>query len=336
MSFPSPVGGVPLQSDLAPSILFAVLYGLLAPLVFYRLYDRRSRTLLLLGTMIFAIERIVIFSLRAVQSRDVERRLNGGLAIYMQVSFNTGFIGIASDLVNIIRCLLVNPTYGLERFPESPAASTKECYLAPPEEGEEDHARERFWARRFAEFTGLAFLSAVVPGIVANSSYDKTFNDPSRAQRTYTLRYASSGVALFLTIVLVLAAAWSKCMQKRAGKRGFVVISLLSFLVGIIACYRLSVMHNTTTALDSTAPGSLNTPGAKAAFYVLHVLPEWLVSAILLGCNVRKTFGTGMFGDWRGHDETPKEKASREKSEARRAERKQRKLQLEGREKGPV
>lgn len=57
VNFPAPVGGLPLASDLAPSILFAVLYALLLPLTVYRIFDRRSRTVLLIGTEIFAIER---------------------------------------------------------------------------------------------------------------------------------------------------------------------------------------------------------------------------------------------------------------------------------------
>ena len=59
--FPTPVGGTALPVDFAPSILFAALYGILSSLVFFRLLDRRSRTLLLIGTAIFSIERFAVF-----------------------------------------------------------------------------------------------------------------------------------------------------------------------------------------------------------------------------------------------------------------------------------
>lgn len=59
MTFPSPVGGVPFPEDYAPSILFAVLYALLVPLMFYRMLHKRSRNLLLVGSVVFAIERYV-------------------------------------------------------------------------------------------------------------------------------------------------------------------------------------------------------------------------------------------------------------------------------------
>jgi len=55
--FPAPVGGFVIASDFAPSIVFAVLYALLLPLIFWRVYNRRSRAFPLLGTLIFGVER---------------------------------------------------------------------------------------------------------------------------------------------------------------------------------------------------------------------------------------------------------------------------------------
>lgn len=48
-----------------------------------------------------------------------------------------------------------------------------------------------------------------------------------------------------------------------------------------------------------SAPSPLNTPKRP--------LPEWLASLILLENNIRKSFGTGLIGDWRPWDETEKE-----------------------------
>ena len=86
-----------------------------------------------------------------------------------------------------------------------------------------------------------------------------------------------------------------------------------------------------TTSLS--APSPLNTPVSKAAFYVFHVLPEWLASVIIFVDNIRKTFGTGLLGDWRLWDETEKERVKRlaraAKREAKReAKRKEKKMQL--------
>jgi hypothetical protein len=55
--FPSPIGGVAFPSDFAPSIIFAVMYGLLLPLMGYRIFNKKSRNLMLGGSLTFGIER---------------------------------------------------------------------------------------------------------------------------------------------------------------------------------------------------------------------------------------------------------------------------------------
>ncbi|EAU91147.2 hypothetical protein CC1G_03315 [Coprinopsis cinerea okayama7 len=331
VEFPSPIGGAALPEDFAPSVLFAVLYGLLVPLVVYRLYDRRSRTTLLIGTIIFAVERIAIFALRANQARNEKKRLSGGMANYMQLSFGSGYITIASDLISLLRCLLINASYGYERYPESSAAATKGCHIPPPQEGDPDYPRQRFWARRFTGFAGFAFLAATVPGIIAHSTYKKGFTSERHAQRTFVYRYVSAAVGLFLmNAVILLVAAWSWWKQPRVAKRGLLMLCVIATLTGTVAVYRMAVMNNYTVALDSTAPGSQNSKGSKVAFYMLHVAPEWLANAILLCINVRKIFGTGFSGDWRWRDETPKEKEAREKRAAKRAARRREREEKDG------
>ena len=82
-----------------------------------------------------------------------------------------------------------------------------------------------------------------------------------------------------------------------------------------------------TTSLS--APSPLNTPSSKAIFYIFHVLPEWLATLILFGNNIRKTFGTGLLGDWRLWDETEKERVKRLARMAKReAKRKEKRMQL--------
>lgn len=61
VEFPSPVGGVPFPADFAPSVVFAVLYSCLIPLLAYRVLDAKSRNTLVVGTAVFVIERCVLF-----------------------------------------------------------------------------------------------------------------------------------------------------------------------------------------------------------------------------------------------------------------------------------
>lgn len=57
VNFPTPMGGTALPADFAPSIVFAILYGLMVPLLVYRLFERRSRTILIIGSFTFSVER---------------------------------------------------------------------------------------------------------------------------------------------------------------------------------------------------------------------------------------------------------------------------------------
>ena len=45
------------------------------------------------------------------------------------------------------------------------------------------------------------------------------------------------------------------------------------------------------------APGSLNSAGSKASFYVLHVVPEFLAAVTLMSLDTRHMFATGTWGD---------------------------------------
>lgn len=106
----------------------------------------------------------------------------------MQVSFGMGFIGIASDLANLLRCLLVNPTYGSAMYFQSPAAATKGYAVEPPPEGMPDQPILRKNLRSCTGLLGLAFLASTVPGIIANSNYSDVLNNQANADKTARLR----------------------------------------------------------------------------------------------------------------------------------------------------
>lgn len=89
--------------------------------------------------------------------------------------------------------------------------------------------------------------------------------------------------------------------------------------------YRLTVMRLRTDSLE--VPGPLSTAWAKTAFYVFHVVPEWLFILTIFSVNTRRIFGTGPLGDFRGKDETEKQKQKREAKEERQ---RQKRMQRDG------
>ncbi|KAF6763156.1 hypothetical protein DFP72DRAFT_525527 [Ephemerocybe angulata] len=309
--FPVPVGGVPLPSEFGACIVFAIAYGLLVPFVVYRVFDRRSRTVVILGIILQILNSTVQFSMRAAAIHRESLRASSGFLKYTQISFGMGFVTIANDLVNLLRCVQVNPTYGYGpggRYDESPASQTKDVMLEPPSEGDADHPRARRVVRRFALLMTLTVLASNITGSIAASRYaEQIFTDQARADSVFDLRYASAGVALLAMILLASAASWSLLRQPRACRVAVYRLFAVCFALSIIAIYRLAVMHIETPSLDPSLPGTLNSPAGKALFYLLHVLPEWVAAAILIVPNTRKAFGTGIIGDYRGWDDSPAE-----------------------------
>ena len=127
-----------------------------------------------------------------MQAHSESKRYSNGLVTYMQTSFGLGFLTVANSLVNLLRCLLVNATYGPERYPESAAASSKGGLLLPPPEGTPDLPRVRFWARRFTDLMNIAFIVATIPGVSANSHYSDIFDDQEKADETAKKRFVYS------------------------------------------------------------------------------------------------------------------------------------------------
>ena len=107
-----------------------------------------------------------------------------------------GFIGISSDVVNIARCLLVNATYGPEKYFQSPAAATKGGLVPPPTARTPDHPRARSWYRWVSTFLGLAYWGAIAPEIVANWNYSNVFDSQATADST-----ARARLVVFIIIV---------------------------------------------------------------------------------------------------------------------------------------
>ncbi|KAI0645174.1 hypothetical protein C8Q79DRAFT_756659 [Trametes meyenii] len=326
--FPVPVGGAPFDVDFIPSILFAVLYGLLVPLVFYRLARRRSRTLVLLGTSIMAIEHVVAFSLRANSAHKAGPRQSAALQAYLQTSLGGGFITLGQDITALLRALLVNATFAAPSSGRdvSPGGSTVALSAIRPQGGidmfvdpqdasaakpappallsrfalggwQEDQPRRRLWIRRVFGTAFVLFLVAITLGIVVSVDYKQAIRTGAHATLVQQLRYASAALAYLLIHGLTLAALYGALCIPRVRRGPALLIVLVSLLLTVVALYRLIIMHHSTTSLLSMVHGSQNTHGEKVVFYVLHVAPEWLAVALLLSVDARSKFKTGLLGD---------------------------------------
>ncbi|KAI0669624.1 hypothetical protein C8Q78DRAFT_189491 [Trametes maxima] len=330
--FPTPVGGAPISVDFAPSILFSALYGLLFPLAVYRAVRRDSRNTVLIGTLVFATEHIVLYALRAHVAHSASARGSEGLETYFQTTLSAGFISIGQDISVLLRALLVSSTFTTPSAPavtrEPPAAtssrppggaemeasdrdgttrsiqegdSTK--HLFPPSaitvsETREDQPALRLQIRNICGVVAILFLVTVILSIVAGVDYNQALKSGAHAELSRQLMYASTGLAVGLLIMVACGASYAVMALPRVPKGPAMYPAAICILLTVVGIYRLSVLHNTTTSLLSTGPGSFSSPGAKATFYVFHAAPEWIAAALVLSVNVRKVYKTGMFGDF--------------------------------------
>lgn len=78
-----------------------------------------------------------------------------------------------------------------------------------------------------------------------------------------------------------------------------------------VPIYRLCVLHiRTGNVFDPISPS------ARAAFYIVHLLPEWLCVCVLLGTNVRSRFNTGRWGDYALTDRSRNKRLAREQKDS--------------------
>ncbi|KAF8699608.1 hypothetical protein RHS03_07015, partial [Rhizoctonia solani] len=271
-----PVGGIPVSADLAPSIVFAVLYAILLPNIVYNFFFRKPRAwnMIQTSTVLFAVERIAWCIIRAIQAAYPEKRMLNGLTRYAQATVGLGFIGISSDAVRLLRTILVNTT-----LPENGASK--------------DRRTARRCYRYFCYIFELAFLASSVPGLVASNAYNSARFDQPKADRNLRLLNASAGVVLafqLVTILVSLLAAWK---VKEIDRMRCFELAALTALIIPVPIYRLCVLGIRTINVFEAL-----SPSARAVFYIVHLAPEWLCVGILLSTNVRSRFRTGKWGDY--------------------------------------
>lgn len=265
--FPAPVGGVPDELDFAPSIVFAILYALMVPIAIWRVAHPRSRSIVLLGTSIFSIERLISFSLRARAATDAGFRASVGIETYFQTSYSGGFIAIGQDLVNLLRALLVASTLGgdmVARHKLTPPHVRKAHKLT----GSELELAPRATGKTGGE--GVYAMEVEV-GVGADTERDAAsatsttartggpeFADQTKLRQTIR-KWLGVASLLFLTAVIVSAVGGGNYKNAVKGHDGALVRSLwyVSTALGIgllvaaavtalFACYKLPRVPRTS------------------------------------------------------------------------------------------
>jgi len=260
-------------------------------------------------------------------AQNQESRSYVHLLIYLQTTYASGYITMGISLIALLRCLLsnlakrddhgldsgrnrsdvrleVNDAMGdLEDIPETaPNAiagievgkqqATTSVYPAKLE-GLMVHASRRIVA--ISLIVSLQLYLAMGLGIASGSLYTSLPSTNSLGS-IQPLRYASAALALGLLQVTAIAALAAWKANPHIPRTPVLFISGSACLLSIPAIYQLATTHFETSALQSTASGSLSSAGAKAAFYVFQSVPEFMFVVIVMSVNVREMFHTGPFG----------------------------------------
>ncbi|KAI0081886.1 hypothetical protein K474DRAFT_1671445 [Panus rudis PR-1116 ss-1] len=313
-TFPSPIGGAPSHQDFAPSVLFSVLYGLLFPIMIYRLVRSSSRTFVLIKTKYFVIERTVILALRAAMSPYGRLPAVKLLINYTQTTLNVGHVALAANLVLLLRSLLVQATANPARsssIETHDPGSISMVSLKPSDVRVEivevtaawsvHRQKERFWYRRITGFILLGCLTAFLLGVISGFIYWNATIDEGQAQLEQRLRYTAACVTLLLLLVIQGLAIYGAVMVQNIIKSSAWLVAGLATLLNVVTIYHFIAMRQQTEGSTTHALALHNvkplSEGSDAAFYICQIAPEWIVSSILISIDVKKAFRTGKWGD---------------------------------------
>ncbi|KAH9935371.1 uncharacterized protein B0H18DRAFT_411712 [Fomitopsis serialis] len=320
--FPAPMGGVPLHIDIAPALFFDILYGFILALVAYRFISKSSRTLVILGTIIFTCERIVDFSVRTSEAYNSDLRTPKTYVNFLQGGYAIGIVGMTQDVGTLIMVFLVNSTRGNDALPlaakglppadaqtasdaeraellqpklygHGSSLSMSQCALEVSQtEVLPDEPRRRHWIRMFCLAQLVLRLTAMAMGAVSSGYYYAGEMSHYDAMLVQHSRYLSAGIALFLLQGSNLLVLWGLVTRPtRVALIPALYLSALCCILSITPIYRLVVMANYTDSLLAMGPGSHNGTAAKVLFYCLQITPETIALLMLLVVNVKKMFG---------------------------------------------
>ncbi|EAL23189.1 hypothetical protein CNBA5330 [Cryptococcus deneoformans B-3501A] len=165
-------GGLPSSTDLAPSIIFIIAilqYGLLLPLLLWRIITKQYRTTILIRPAVFVLCRLGSLGLRAYMSKNV---------------YGEG------ELIAELVMISVGPLFLIE-----PIISCWRLHI----ESDVPKADQPRWVRLLSIILRVGLFAAIITAIVGSSLIGNAIMDSSMMNTVNSLRRAS----MILSMVVV-------------------------------------------------------------------------------------------------------------------------------------
>lgn len=241
-------GGFPSSVDLAPSIIFFILYALSVPVLVWRLASRQSHDSALFRPAIFALARLATLGLRAVMSKN-PYSVSELVAELILVSI--GYLFLISTLASLWN-------------------RNVDGHLPAPHPA---------WVTRLSRLVQLVILAAILTAIFSGSTMGTALDNPSDTSKLDTVRNLRHATVVLSLAAIVLVSIGNAVTQVAFGtpKRQTMYLYGPCAALVVVSVYR--VCQNTITDPGSAAQ-------SKAAFWVLEMLFELVAYVSLLAVSL--------------------------------------------------
>ena len=153
--------------------------------------------------------RVVVFSLRAEQAQNNQKRVSNYLTLYIQISWSIGFLSLVGDLHRLLGCLLLNnlgtPSASTilndietNDLSNKGGTSTSSIPLVQATTVDEERTTEHLWYGRVIRLSGLFSLAPMITGIASGTLYPMAIHEASIAPVVQHLRYSASSLESYI------------------------------------------------------------------------------------------------------------------------------------------
>ncbi|KAK4687254.1 hypothetical protein P7C73_g2866, partial [Tremellales sp. Uapishka_1] len=243
-------GGFPSSKDLAPSIIFLVLYVVTLPVLGYRIFRWKHRSKILIRPTIFVVFRITMLVLRAVMSK---------------ITYGEGLLIAELVFVSVGYLFLLEPLVSLWELHVASAVATED---------------RPSWVHTLVRVLRVVLLATIGTAVAGAALISNAISDPSDVSTVTALRKSSAILAL-VVVVIALAAIVRTHLQFGLDVRGTAYLLGLGAWLVIVAVYRVVQ----TFATSPTAPVK-----NLAVFWTLGITCEFFAYLMIIGISIPSFF----------------------------------------------